>query len=112
MLARPQVSRVGFVGAMPWFSLGLLLAFAALAYLQVGHWPLYNRPDPKDVALGFAPGARIGGVFVLLIFLSVPASVIAVVVVSFFLLCRLAENGWSLTDKTSSSALITFSSSG
>lgn len=39
-------------GALSFIPLGgyaLLICFAALAYVQVGHWPVYGRPDPKDV---------------------------------------------------------------
>jgi len=41
----------------PFGCLGALLLLGGIAYLQVGHWPLYARPDPKDLALF---GLRLG----------------------------------------------------
>ena len=94
------------VAAMiPWFSLALLLLFGAMAYAQVGHWPLHGRPDPKDVALAFVPGVRIGGPMLLLIFLSVPTSLIAGVIVGLYAFCEIVECRGSLVQERSSQAL-------
>lgn len=43
---------------IPWISVILFLGFAGIAARQVGHWPLYSRPDPKQVEiLGLRVGA-------------------------------------------------------
>ena len=36
---------------IPWVSILVFFAFAGLAAQQVGHWPLYSRPDPKQVEI-------------------------------------------------------------
>lgn len=38
-----------WLAVLPWIVLAAFMAFAALASVQVGHWPMYSRPDPKDV---------------------------------------------------------------
>jgi hypothetical protein len=40
---------LGAVSLVPMAGFGFLTLFALLAYIQVGHWPMYARPDPKDV---------------------------------------------------------------
>jgi hypothetical protein len=46
----------------------VLFGFAALAYAKVGHWPLYARPDPKELRLPFLHAAA---------FFSYPAAALA-----------------------------------
>ncbi len=89
---------------VPWVSLAGLLGFGLLAYAQVGHWPLYSRPDPKDVSLA---GLQIGGGLTLLVFLSALVSLIAMAAISFFTLCTVAERR-SLVHPSSSRALYLF----
>src|SRR5690242_16931089 len=43
---------LGAVSLVPLIGFGFLTLFALLAYLQVGHWPMYARPDPKAVGPG------------------------------------------------------------
>lgn len=90
---------------VPWFGLAVLLLFGVMAYAQVGHWPLYGRPDPKYVVL---PGTelQVGGWLVLLVFLSAPASLIAGVVVALYAFCEIAECGGSLVHERTSRALM------
>ena len=43
--------RVTFAAAFSWLPLAAFLAlmlFAVLAWREVGHWPFYASPDPKD----------------------------------------------------------------
>src|ERR1041385_8391718 len=44
---------------VPVASYACLLGFATLAYFKVGHWPLYNRPDPKELRFPFLYGASV-----------------------------------------------------
>ena len=98
------------VAAMiPWLSLGLLLAFAGLAYWQVGHWPMYGRPDPKDVVVPFAPQLRIGGFMTLLVALSTLASLVAALTVALYTACEVAESSGSMVTPNASRALVAFS---
>lgn len=46
---KPRLSSPGVLSFVPLLAYGLLMAFACLAYLKVGHWPTYGNPDPKDV---------------------------------------------------------------
>jgi|SRR5581483_1512030 len=53
------------------------MLFAWLAYRQVGHWPVYSRPDPSDVGV-FHPRDGIGhALLILIVWLAIPASLIA-----------------------------------
>jgi len=42
---------VACVSLVPWLHIAASLLFVARAYASLGHWPSYNRPDPKT--LGF-----------------------------------------------------------
>lgn len=80
-MQRDTISYTSLCTAVPLAAYGMLMGFAWRAYLQVGHWPYYSHPDPKDVGL-FRPDDGFGVGFVILIHLMVPVSLCAAIVVS------------------------------
>lgn len=99
MHAKRHLAPGTVVVAVPWLSLGLLLAFAGLAAAQVGHWPHYNQPDPSDVELGY--GWKVGGVITLLILVSFLASLCAFGAVSIAALLTVVDEGGLVTERSS-----------
>jgi hypothetical protein len=84
---KPRFTFLGAVSLVPFAGFCLLTFFALLAYLQVGHWPLYARPDPKDVG----PGS-LGELMGVMVFSFVFTAPVAFVVICGFRGRR--EIGW------------------
>jgi hypothetical protein len=78
MNAKPAFSLADAVACVPLAGYAMLMAFVFVAYLQVGHWPTYSNPDPKDVMIGhFRVGAYVPG-FLLLVAAMVPVGTLMV----------------------------------
>lgn len=86
----------------PWATVTLILAFAGMAWWQVGHWPYYSHPDPKDVVVS---GAEVGFVMWILIAVSLLASLVGAIGIVVYHLCVLAKQGWSVSTASNRRAL-------
>src|SRR4051812_25567601 len=67
-------SRLALESAIAWTpicALLFLMMFAVTAYFRVGHWPEYNRPDPKNLGMPFFHAGAL---------LSYPVAIIASIV--------------------------------
>lgn len=42
---------LGFACWVPFVAFAVVMGFAGVAALKVGHWPFYGNPDPKDLKL-------------------------------------------------------------
>jgi hypothetical protein len=97
------------VAGLPLAWYAALLAFAWMASRQVGHWPHYGAPDPKDVWL-IAPNDGFGRVMQIAMFLGAPGTIAAAVALGFFTLrALLAERwtpGWRLTGNLASQIVV------
>ena len=92
MKAIPRFTPRDAMAFVPLLCFGVLMLFVGIAYQQVGHWPVYSRPDPKDVGFEIVPGLRLGEVLRVLVPLVGGAlSVIAVIGVGLSTLNDLAE---------------------
>jgi hypothetical protein len=81
MNAKPAFSLADAVACVPLAGYAVLMAFVFVAYLQVGHWPTYSNPDPKDVMLGHFPvGAYLPGVLLLFVAPTVPIGTLMVLI--------------------------------
>jgi len=68
------------VACIPVLCFAALMFFVWLAYREVGHWPVYSRPDPKDVGFEVAVGVRLGEILrFLLPLIAAPLSVVATI---------------------------------
>jgi hypothetical protein len=56
----------------------VVVGFAAMAWHRVGHWPVYGRPDPKDLNLPWLHGAAL---------ISFPLAVVAIPLSLFVVIC-------------------------
>ncbi len=82
MKAAVRVTSFDVLAAVPLLCVSAMMIFVALAYAEVGHWPVYSQPDPKDVGFALPSGVRIGAILQFLIpLIAVPLAFIAVVIV-------------------------------
>src|SRR5687767_6520011 len=84
-----RITAPDVVACLPLLSFGVLMFFGFLAYLQVGHWPQYSRPDPKELALG---GVPLGGVMFLGIILAILGTIISAGATAFHTLLVLLSD--------------------
>ncbi len=54
------------------------MLYVGLAYFQVGHWPQYSQPDPKEIGLEVIGGVRVGEILRILVLFAVPTCIVAV----------------------------------
>lgn len=83
MRRRIHFEGLDVVACLPLLSFIVLVGVGLLAYAQVGHWPHYNSPDPKQLALG---GIHLGGIAFAAIFLGAIASLAGMGGVGYHLL--------------------------
>ncbi|MES2696297.1 MAG: hypothetical protein V4773_22690 [Verrucomicrobiota bacterium] len=70
------------VACLPLLSYGFLMAFVGLAYLEVGHWPRYSQPDPKNVGMFLSTAVPLGAaLWSILFFVAVPLAFFGVLAV-------------------------------
>lgn len=82
MKAAVRVTSFDVLAAVLLLCVSAIMLLVALAYAEVGHWPVYSQPDPKDVGFALPSGVRIGAILrFLLPLIAVPLAFLAVVIV-------------------------------